>query len=157
MQTLIGELEEAYNELSEFTMCDDGFEQFEVAQTVEELNHKAAKYGIPIESRPVMLAPREALIRIGKLLAWARQQTDLQALHQVLETVKRLESRQTVKEWYTTEEVASLTDYSEFIIREGCRTKRFPDEWYEKQRNNQRRITHKAVDHIRNHGLPPKK
>jgi hypothetical protein len=60
------------------------------------------------------------------------------------------------KDWYSVTEVARLTGYRPYTIRQCCNTGRFGDDWKTKDlRTGKWRISVDAVRSIQNHGLPP--
>jgi hypothetical protein len=60
------------------------------------------------------------------------------------------------KDWYSVTEVARLTGYQPYTIRQCCNTGRIGDDWKAKDlRTGKWRISVDAVRSIQNHGLPP--
>jgi hypothetical protein len=60
------------------------------------------------------------------------------------------------KDWYSVTEVARLTGYKPYTIRQCCNTGRIGDDWKAKDlRTGKWRISVDAVRSIQNHGLPP--
>jgi hypothetical protein len=65
--------------------------------------------------------------------------------------------QKTVKDWYTTTEVAELLGKAEFTVREWCRLGRVNAEKRDCGRGNSLEwiISHDELTRIRNHGLLP--
>jgi hypothetical protein len=60
------------------------------------------------------------------------------------------------KDWYSVTEVARLTGYKPYTIRQCCNIGRIGDDWKAKDlRTGKWRISVDAVRSIQNHGLPP--
>ncbi|WP_166825665.1 MerR family transcriptional regulator [Thalassoroseus pseudoceratinae] len=156
LRTYHQELEQAFEELSDYSKYDDGFEVFDIAELVEDLNRKAARFGAPIEPEAAILTPREGLIRVGRLLNWCHEQVDAESkkLDLLLEKISRLESQSTRKEWYTIKEAAEKTGLAEYTLRQGCNKGRFEEAWVQKKRDGKWRMSHVAIETIRNQGLP---
>ena len=78
-------------------------------------------------------------------------------LKRIEETLKILVQRRTVKEWYTTTEVAKILDKAEFTVREWCRLKRIRAAKKECGRGvaSEWTISHEELVRIQNHGLLP--
>lgn len=83
---------------------------------------------------------------------------------ELLERVTRIEaavevlvSQKTVKEWYSTDEVASILGKAPFTVREWCRLGRVNAEKRDTGRGNTLEwiISHEELKRIRNHGLLP--
>lgn len=83
-------------------------------------------------------------------------------IEQVLERLERIEStlgqllhQRTVKEWYSTAEVAAILGKAEFTVREWCRLGRVHAEKRAYGRGSSREwmIAHAELDRIRNEGL----
>ena len=89
----------------------------------------------------------------------------------ILESIERLAGRmekmesmlatlvqqKTVKDWYTTTEVATLLGKAEFTVREWCRNRRVKAEKRECGRGRSREwvISHEELKRIQNEGLLP--
>lgn len=85
-------------------------------------------------------------------------------LRELVERLDRIESavdtlvtQRTVKEWYTTEEVAALLGRRPFTVREWCRLGRIRAEKRDTGRGNtlEWSVSHDELERIRNHGLLP--
>ena len=78
----------------------------------------------------------------------------LQRIEQMLEL---LVQQRTVKEWYSTAEVAKILGKAEFTVREWCRLKRIYAEKKECGRGTSSEwiISHEELVRIQNHGLLP--
>lgn len=65
-------LRDAFDQLQAVHEADE-FEQIDIAATVEEANIHACRFGAGdlIDPQHSMMKPREALVVIGRLLAWA--------------------------------------------------------------------------------------
>jgi hypothetical protein len=83
---------------------------------------------------------------------------------EVIERLKRIEStladlveQRTIKDWYTTSEVAAELSRAEFTVREWCRLGRVNAQKRLCGRgcNQEWSISHEEVLRIRNHGLIP--
>jgi hypothetical protein len=89
----------------------------------------------------------------------------LDQFSEVLERLARIEAsvallieQRTVKEWYTTDEVAKLIGKAPFTVREWCRLGRINAEKRDTGRGNTLEwiINHEELQRIRNHGLLPR-
>src|SRR5260221_9985381 len=78
----------------------------------------------------------------------------LQRIEQMLEI---LVQQRTVKEWYSTAEVAGILSKAEFTVREWCRLKRIRAAKKECGRgvSSEWIISHEELVRIQNHGLLP--
>lgn len=82
----------------------------------------------------------------------------------LLERLRRIEAmltalveRQTIKEWYTTEEVAGMLGKSEFTVREWCRNGRIQGEKKGSGRGKYQSwvVSHAELQRIQRDGLRP--
>ena len=78
-------------------------------------------------------------------------------LDRIEKTLQQLVTQRTVKEWYSTAEVAEILGKAEFTVREWCRLGRV---WASKRdcgRGNSKEwiISHEELERIRNEGLLP--
>ncbi len=78
-------------------------------------------------------------------------------LSRIEDVLDQLLQRNTVKEYYTTAEVAALLDKAEFTVREWCRLCRVYAEKRQTGRGRAKEwiISHKELTRIRNEGLLP--
>jgi hypothetical protein len=78
----------------------------------------------------------------------------LQRIEQMLEL---LIQQRTIKEWYTTAEIAKILGKAEFTVREWCRLKRIHATKKECGRgvSSEWIISHEELVRIQNHGLLP--
>ena len=90
----------------------------------------------------------------------------MDALHQLIERLDRIEAtlqvlveRQTVKEWYGTDEVATMLDRSEFTVREWCRLGRIRAEKKGSGRGKYQSwvVPHAELQRVQREGLLPLK
>ena len=79
----------------------------------------------------------------------------LARLEKIEEAISALVSEKSVKEWYTTAEVAKMLDKAEFTVREWCRLGRVFASKRDCGRGNAREwiISHDELQRIRNEGL----
>jgi transposase len=86
------------------------------------------------------------------------------SIGEILDRLSRIEAalqtlvrEKTVKEWYSTAEVAALLDRSEYSVREWCRQARVVAVKKPTTRGlyAQWLISHEEVQRLRNHGLRP--
>jgi transposase len=84
--------------------------------------------------------------------------------HEILDHLRRIEStlqtilnEKTVKEWYSTAEVAALLGRSEYTVREYCRTRRVQasKKPYARGAHPEWLISHEELQRLRNQGLRP--
>ena len=81
-----------------------------------------------------------------------------ESLREIRQLLVEQQASQLAKEWYAVDEVAKLTGYKPYTIRQCCNTGRISEEWTNKHhRTGEWRIHRDAVDSIQNHGLPPVK
>ena len=78
-------------------------------------------------------------------------------LERIEAALQILVERQTIKDWYTTEELAKILGKAEFTVREWCRLGRVNAEKRECGRGTSREwiISHQELNRIRNDGLLP--
>lgn len=78
-------------------------------------------------------------------------------LRRIESAVSTLVEQRTVKEWYTTEEVAAVLGRRPFTVREWCRLGRIHAEKRETGRGNtlEWSVSHDELERIRNYGLLP--
>ena len=88
----------------------------------------------------------------------------LEQLEQLLSRMSRLEAvirtlveQRTIKDWYSTDEVASVLGKAPFTVREWCRLGRVYAAKRECGRGNTAEwvVSHEELERIRNHGLLP--
>lgn len=81
----------------------------------------------------------------------------LDRLQKIEDALAILVEQRTVKEWYTTAEVAKLLGKAEFTVREWCRLKRIHASKKECGRGiaSEWIISHDELVRIKNHGLLP--
>ena len=81
----------------------------------------------------------------------------LERLVHIENTLDQLLQRNTVKDYYTTAEVASLLGKAEFTVREWCRLNRVYAEKRQTGRGRAKEwmISHRELTRIRNEGLLP--
>jgi transposase len=85
---------------------------------------------------------------------------ELSAQLERMETLLRsLVDRETVKEWYSVEEVARLVGKAEFTVREWCRRGRIVAQKraYRRGKSAEWMIAHEELMRVRNHGLLPER
>ncbi len=87
-----------------------------------------------------------------------------QLTSELLDRLKRIEAaleqilqQRTIKEWYTTDEVAEILGKAPFTVREWCRLNRIHAKKRECGRGNTLEwiISHDELVRLRNHGLLP--
>ncbi len=85
-------------------------------------------------------------------------------LHQVMERLERIEAvltrlvqERTVKEWYSTAEVAQLLGKAEYTVREWCRQGRIraTKKAYARGAHSEWLISHDELIRVQNQGLLP--
>ncbi len=78
-------------------------------------------------------------------------------LDRIEEAMKILLSQRTIKEWYSTDEVAEILGKAPFTVREWCRLSRVNAKKRETGRGNALEwvVSHDELERIRNHGLLP--
>jgi|SRR6516225_11419942 hypothetical protein len=83
----------------------------------------------------------------------------VERLERIEAALDLLVKQQTVKEWYTTAEVAKILDKAEFTVREWCRLGRVRAQKRECGRGKSQEwiISHAELFRIRNEGLIPEK
>jgi hypothetical protein len=81
----------------------------------------------------------------------------LARLERIEAAVEALVSQKTVKEWYTTVEVAAIQGKAPFTVREWCRLGRVHAEKRDSGRGTTLEwiISHDELQRLRNHGLLP--
>ena len=81
----------------------------------------------------------------------------LNRLERLERTLSLLVQQRTVKEWYTTAEVATMLDRAEFTVREWCRLGRIEAEKRDCGRGNSQEwmISHDELLRVQNYGLLP--
>lgn len=81
----------------------------------------------------------------------------LDRLQKIEDALTLLVEQRTVKDWYTTAEVAKLLGRAEFTVREWCRLKRIRAGKKERGRGvaSEWIISHDELVRIKNHGLLP--
>lgn len=163
--------EEKLNDLKKLTrrvtneeMIERGFAAFEAAgldrQQIEDIARD-----IGLEGGSVALSVATALPYRGSHMPRPDQRAEdndrlLRAINDKIEEVRHvvLEQRDSSlrKDWYSVGEVARLTGYRPYTIRQCCNTGRIGDDWKVKDlRTGKWRISRDAVLWIQNHGLPP--
>ena len=84
---------------------------------------------------------------------WVSVQDKLEQIHKILADQQ---SSSLTKDWYTVNEVATITGFKPYTIRPCCNTGRLKGDWMEKHyRTGEWRIHRDAVEWMQNHGLPP--
>jgi transposase len=80
-------------------------------------------------------------------------------LEKIEEMLAVLVGRQTVKEWYSVDEVASQVDKASFTVREWCRHGRIRAQKrsYKRGKSAEWMISHEELLRIQNQGLLPDK
>ena len=80
-----------------------------------------------------------------------------QRLSRIEATLELLVREKTVKDWYTTAEIASLLERAEFTVREWCRLGRINAEKRPSGRgiSHEWMISHAELTRLRNEGLLP--
>jgi hypothetical protein len=77
-------------------------------------------------------------------------------LDRIEELLRALIQRETVKEWYSTAEVAQILGKAEFTVREHCRLNRYRARKRPgRGEHGEWTISHEELDRIRNEGLLP--
>jgi len=78
-------------------------------------------------------------------------------LERIEQTLQQLVQQRTIKDWYTTAEVAKLLNKAEFTVREWCRLGRVKAEKKKAGRGiaSEWIISHQEVTRIQNEGLLP--
>lgn len=78
-------------------------------------------------------------------------------LSRIEELLNRLVSQRTVKDWYSTAEVAELLNRSDWTVRNWCRLGRVRAEktGFGRGTSEEWRISHEELMRIQNHGLLP--
>jgi len=77
-------------------------------------------------------------------------------LDEIRHSLVEQRANQLEKEWYTIAEAADATGFTPYTLRQRCNLGVIPEKWREKHyRTGVWRIRREAIDHIRNHGLPP--
>lgn len=81
----------------------------------------------------------------------------IQRMRRIEQALEILVQNRTVKEWYSTSEVARILGKAEFTVREWCRLKRIRAEKKECGRGiaSEWIISHDELVRIQNHGLLP--
>jgi hypothetical protein len=83
---------------------------------------------------------------------------DIGTIVERLDRIERLLiERKTIKDWYTTEDVADILDKSDYTVREWCRLGRVNAKKRESGRGqySEWMIAHEELERIRNSGLLP--
>jgi Helix-turn-helix domain len=85
---------------------------------------------------------------------WLKLLAKLDGIEQLL---SELRSEQTVRDWYSTEEVAKLLGKAEFTVREWCRLRRIHGEKRQSGRGAHRAwvISHAELQRLQREGLLP--
>lgn len=86
-----------------------------------------------------------------------QMQLVLDRLRKIEDALTMLVEQRTVKDWYTTADVAKLLSKAEFTVREWCRLKRIRASKKECGRGvaSEWIISHDELVRIKNHGLLP--
>jgi hypothetical protein len=81
----------------------------------------------------------------------------IERLDRIEAVLRELVAQGTVKDWYTTAELATLLDRAEFTVREWCRLGRVQAEKRPCGRGLSQEwiISHAELDRVRNEGLLP--
>jgi hypothetical protein len=78
-------------------------------------------------------------------------------LRVIEESIQTLVAQKTIKEWYSTDEVAEILGKAPFTVREWCRLGRVHAQKRDTGRGNtlEWMISHGELQRLRNHGLLP--
>jgi hypothetical protein len=97
-------------------------------------------------------------MKIGEAMTTSNETTDLaRRLDRIEQMLQSLVEQRTLKEWYTTAEVAKVLGKAEFTVREWCRLGRVNAEKKKCGRGvaSEWIISHAELTRVRNKGLLP--